>query len=276
MCGIILYKYMTFEEQFNKRIKMETLGGTINIIDIHPSTEKVANYPVLIASGWASTPELLKPLLKEVYENNNRVITIDFKKLDKANKKQGKYTTRESFKAKAIIDVLEKLNLTKVDIIGHSEGGVYATLAIEMDMNKFRKSLLIAPAGMIPNESFIKLVYKFVSDFFLWPFQKIQGKNRPFYHIIQNLKFLLFNPMQSLGEGYGLSKIKIGGVLDQLIKKGVSVNLICFKDDLIFPYKLIEKTAKKNNIPFHLLEGNHNYIYSEPKIFWSKVNSFLQ
>src|SRR3989344_3368408 len=120
---------MNFEGQFNLRKKIETRGGILEIIDITP--EKESGLPVFLSSGWASTPELLKPLLRTVFDNDRRVITVDFKKFDKINTKNQRGVAREKLKSQAILEVAKVLEIEKLDIISHSEGAVYTAFAVE-------------------------------------------------------------------------------------------------------------------------------------------------
>ena len=262
---------MNFENQFNIRKKISTRGGTLEIIDIIPDQER--GLPIFLSSGWASTPELLKSLLKTINENNRRIITVDFKKFDKINTKKHKGVAREKLKSQAILEVAKILQIEKLDIIGHSEGAIYTTLAVENNPSIFKNFLLIAPAGMILNQSFLETASKFILDTLLWPIKK---ENRPLYHIIQNVKFFILNPIQSLQEGYGLSKIFIAKKIKVIIKDGVNVNLIFFKNDKIFSYVEVKKNSDDHNIPIHLIEGSHNFIYSSPEIFWSKISGYIE
>jgi pimeloyl-ACP methyl ester carboxylesterase len=265
---------MNFEGQFSIRKKIDTKGGVLEIIDIIPDQEK--GLPVFLSSGWASTPELLKPLLKTINKNDRRVITVDFKKFDRINTKKHKGIAREKLKSQAILEVAKILEIEKMDIISHSEGAVYTTFAVEDNPSIFKNLLLIAPAGMISNQSFLETASKFILDTLLWPIKKMRKKNRPLYHVIQNIKFFILNPIQSLQEGYGLSKVFIAKKIDFIIKSGVNVNLIYFNDDLIFPYKKVKQNAEVHNIPTYLIEGSHNFIYSNPEIFWSKIKGYIE
>lgn len=265
---------MNFESQFNLRKKINTKGGILEIIDIIP--EKEIGIPVFLSSGWASTPELLKPLLKTISENNRRIITVDFKKFDRINTKNQKGVAREKLKSQAILETAKILEIEKMDIISHSEGAVYTTFAVEDNPSIFKNFLLIAPAGMIVGQSFLETASKFILDTLLWPVKKLKKKSRPFYHIFQNTKFLLLNPIQSLQEGYGLSKVFIAKKISFIIKKGVNVNLIYFNEDLIFSYEEVRKNAEIHNIPVYLVEGSHNFIYSKPDIFWSKIKGYIE
>ncbi|AKM84289.1 TPA: hypothetical protein DCZ46_03000 [Candidatus Campbellbacteria bacterium] len=265
---------MNFEGQFNVRKKIVTKGGIFEIIDITPENE--TGIPVFLSSGWASTPELLKPLLKTISDNNRRIITVDFKKFDKINTKNQRGIAREKLKSQAILEVAKILEIEKLDIIGHSEGAVYTTFAVEDNPSIFKNFLLIAPAGMTYDQSFLETASKFILDTLLWPIKKIKKKNRPFYHILQNTKFFILNPIQSLQEGYGLSKIFIAKKIGFIIKNGVNVNLIYFNEDLIFPCEEMRQNAEIHNIPICLIEGSHNFIYSKPDIFWDKIKSYIE
>ncbi|MDD2935217.1 MAG: hypothetical protein PHX25_01960 [Candidatus Pacebacteria bacterium] len=265
---------MNFEGQFNIRKKINTTGGTLEIIDIIP--DKETGLPVFISSGWASTPRLLKPLLKTINENERRVVTVNFKNFDRINTKKEKGVAREKMKSQAILETIKILNIEKIDIVGHSEGAVYTTLAVEDKPEVFKNFLLIAPAGMTPQQSFLKTASKFILDTFLWPIKKIKNKNRPFYHIVQNISFFVFNPVQSIQEGYGLSKIFIGKKVAYIINRGVNVNLIYFKEDTIFSYEEVSANAYNHNIPLHSVSGSHNFIYSKPDIFWDNIKGYIE
>ena len=265
---------MDFEGQFNLRKKIDTKGGVLEIIDIIPDQEK--GLPIFLSSGWASTPKLLKPLLKTLNEKGRRVITVNFKKFDKINSHINKGVAREKLKSQAILETIKILGIKEIDIIGHSEGAVYTTLAVENNPDLFRNFVLVAPAGMTPKQSFLKTASKFILDTLLWPIKKIRGKNRPLYHVIQNAKFFMLNPIQSLQEGYGLSKIFIAKKIDFIIKSGVNVNLIYFNGDSIFPCKEVRHNAEIHNIPIYLAEGSHNFIYSNPEIFWGEIKSYVE
>lgn len=67
--------FVSFEEQFNQKEKIESLGGVIEVVDIKPEQPKT-EVPVLFAPGWGETHKTFKDSLEEMSELGRRVLSL--------------------------------------------------------------------------------------------------------------------------------------------------------------------------------------------------------
>lgn len=144
---------------------IEINGMNINYIDEGINNDKI----ILMIHGWASNAELFRSqinLLKSKY----RVIAVNLPGHSKSDEPTTPYSVDDF--ARFVVDFLNKLNVKKVTLIGHSVGGrviiklmSYKTLQIEVD-----KIVLIDSAGIKPNivakKTLKSSCYKFLKAIF--------------------------------------------------------------------------------------------------------------
>lgn len=264
---------ITSPRQCFQKEEMDSLGGSVSVIDV--TSDSCDGIPVFLACGWSETLGMLENTIFIISKIiNRRILSLDYSRLDDTHVADKRFPANDYLKARALISLIEKKNIDKVDVIAHSEGAIIVTIAAYLKPKKFRKILFIAPAGFLPYDNFYYLVFRFLKDTLYELSFSFQQKT--FFAYVKYLKhsliYIFRNPIQSAKEAFGISKFKITPLLREIQDKGVDIAVIQHKEDVIFPtkktQKIIEKTTIKN---FYLAEGGHNDIHSNPEKFANMI-----
>ncbi|OGY48953.1 MAG: hypothetical protein A3B89_04565 [Candidatus Buchananbacteria bacterium RIFCSPHIGHO2_02_FULL_40_13] len=207
-----------------------------NIIDINP-TEKKFETPVIVAPGWGKIVEPFKEnSLKVIAEEGRRILSLDhLRKIEIKNIPEG-VPAEEIQKALAILDVLDQKEIDRADAVGHSEGGLYLALAASIKPEKFRNLVFVDPAGMIGQDSFFDLAYRFAIK------EGRQSKLPPLMMLKAMMEYVGQNPAMSFKEVKQMSQADIYEVLKYLKKQGLGLAFVFGVDDVVFPMDRVQKT----------------------------------
>lgn len=252
------------EAQFDKRRKVEVLGGTIEVADISPENPKTET-PVIFAPGWGETPEVLKDALMEMSRHNRRVISFSHARGSADAPSLKSYPGVEMQKALALLELLKEGNFEKVDVVAHSEGAINTVIAASMMPERFRNIVFIAPGGMMGKDKFPRLAGGFAKYLIQ---SALRARNEPggmkniFRSGIGAGKYISANPLKALKEVVAISESEIHEMLRELHREGIGISIIHGVDDPIFPMEKIQEIAKSDQIDgFYSVKGSHNDMY---------------
>lgn len=230
------------------------------IIRINPENPK-SEMPVFFSPGWGVT-ETSKSIMEAIGDEGRKVISTFFTREEKIvnNGEKEDIPIAELQKALAIIETIEKSGVDKVDAIGHSEGGLNLVIAASLYPEKFRNIVLIAPAGMMKNDSYLNLVKRFTID---ETFEEVKKSDKininSFYSYLKDVfRHVLKNPILSNKEIKAMTQMDIFEMTKQLKEKGVGVGLVCGAYDKVFPIEEVIKNADRNNIDCFLPTKGHH------------------
>ncbi|MEK7133642.1 MAG: alpha/beta fold hydrolase [Patescibacteria group bacterium] len=150
-----------------KMEKIETYGGTSEVVDISPENPKT-DVPVLLAPAWACSINVYKPAIETLASKGRRVISLNHARNRRDSsfdeKLLDQYSAAELTKAFNFLDVLDQKKIEKVDVIAHSEGCLNAVIAATLRPDKFRNLVLFAPAGLIGDDNAWRLLKGFAAQ----------------------------------------------------------------------------------------------------------------
>ncbi|MCR4284272.1 MAG: alpha/beta hydrolase [Parcubacteria group bacterium] len=266
----------SFEEQFLKREEIRSPGGFVKVVDINFDDNTT---PVLLSSGWGETLEALKSVVFSIAKiTGRRVFACDYAHLDNIKGYQDGFPASGYMKAHSFINLLDEKQVNKVDAIGHSEGAINVIIAAYLKPEKFKNIILINPSGMMHNDSFRKLVKRFLSETLFEPITIETTRKFLIYvrYVFRVVGYILRNPIQAFREAIGISRFKIFHLLRNIQKNGVKVAIVVDKNDIIFPVNQVRRQAKKAKVKdFYLVEGGHNEIHINPDKFIETINKIF-
>ena len=157
-----------FDAQFAQKERLNLPGGMADIIDVRPENPKTET-PVLLAPGWGLTDKVYQPAIQELVKRGRRVISLNHPRIggDMSAAPQealDKYPTEEVRKALNLIDLLDQKGIEKTDVIAHSEGAINTCIAAVLHPEKFRNIVFYAPAGLIGEDTFTRLLKGFAGQ----------------------------------------------------------------------------------------------------------------
>lgn len=264
------------DKQHFQKERMESLGGFVSIADI-TSPIHGEDAPIFLACGWSETLDMLKDTLFSIHKiMGRRVLALDYSYLDDTRLADKHFPPNDYLKAQSLIALLEKKGIDQIDVIAHSEGAIITAIAACLRPEKFRKILFISPAGMLQNDNFSYLIFRFLKDTIFELSASFRHKTFLVYtnYIKHSLIYIFRNPIQSTKEAFGISKFKILHLLRRIQDSGVSVIIIQHKEDIVFPVDKVKAMARKAGIKnFYLVEGEHNEIHANPEKFISMIHA---
>ncbi|MFA5431464.1 MAG: hypothetical protein WC319_01095 [Candidatus Paceibacterota bacterium] len=165
-------------------------------------------------------------------------------------------------KAFAIIEIIRKKSNKRTDAIGHSEGGLALALAVSIRPDLFRNIVLIAPAGMMKNDSFWGLIGRFAIK---EPYEEIKEGGLNMNIIGSYLKDItlhyLKNRSLSSKEIKAMTQMNVFEMTKYIKKQGIGVGLVCGTNDKVFPIEEVMKNIDNENVDyFRSTKGNHSSI----------------
>lgn len=257
------------EEQFNNPTTMELYSGKLHVVDVQPEQEK-SEIPVFVAPGWVANAEVLKDNILGCAKEGRRTLSLqNFHGIKAENIDE--YPNAELRKVAALIKTLDEKGIDTVDVIAHSEGALYTTIAARLYPDRFRNIVLVAPAGMIGKDNIARLSVSFSHDITR---QTVNGVidgsiRKPMLRAYQESgKAMASGPLQSVKQVFAIADAEIHNWLKELKDQGLGIAVIHGVDDKALPMERMQKVAKLEQMHgFYSVKGGHNDIYLKPKAF---------
>ena len=277
------------EEQFKKVETLDIDGRTLRVLDINPLDAKT-EVPVIIAGGYGTySPLHNKVNIMEMVRQKRRTLFIDEPRgIERSDKKRTPEEIEEFFlrQTEAMLAALDKKEIPEAAIVGHSEGCMSATVAAYLYPERIRHLVLFNPGGMIGDDSFVKLCYRFLTEG-LNEMKREKNKMSP---VAQQQakkggegfkKYLLEDKAASISELRAMAKQQIRALLKQAHDNGVLISVIHGINDKVFPMKRIQKHVSRTSTEkeqgenlivdgFYSVKGGHGEFVMNPER-WTQV-----
>lgn len=233
-----------FTEQVDNLQDAESLGGTAQYIFFRHEAPKEGSLPVLVAGGWSEGTQSLRDTAQAIYEDGREVILLDHARAGGPQADETDYHPETAHKAQTLLNILDQSGLEKVDVIAHSEGALNTVLAAMKQPDRFRNIILVAPAGMIGEDSIPRLLGRFTA-------KVMRGLTKDMREIKQRdpesakryaksgPRYIKSNPAKGLREVGAIAHSRIDQQLADLRDAGVQIGILQSHSDKGFPDKRI-------------------------------------
>ena len=230
--------------QFSRKIKstnsVESLGGQADYIYFRHETPRKDALPVLVASGWSEGTQILRDTAQEIFDDGREVVLIDHARRGGIKASETDFHREITHKATTLLNILDDAGLEKVDAIAHSEGALNTVLAASWQPERFRNIVLVAPAGMIGEDSVPRLLGRFTSKLKYdlengIPELKARDPERAKQYKVNPLKYIIANPAKALREVGAIAQTQIDKQLPNLRNAGIRVGVLQSHSDKGFP-----------------------------------------
>lgn len=269
--------HSSLEQQFEDRETIEFPNGKVEVVDIKPDVLKTET-PVLVAPGWAATTDVFKENILRLAEHGRRTISVDSPHGIEAESVEN-FSDIELRKVAAIMEFLDEKGIDQIDAVGHSEAGIYLTIAATLYPERFRNLVLVNPSGMIGKDKPEKLSARFSVDIIRQVVRSIKDKTmiKPIAKAaLAAGKSVGSDPLSSFKEVLAMSGTQIQDLLRDLKEKGVGISIIHSVDDQAFPMGRVQDTATADQLDgFYSVKGTHNELYLHPERYTDLVDSAL-
>lgn len=283
------------ERRFEAPEILELAGAPIEVYDVSPENAKET--PVLFGLGWSATTSVYRDTILRMAEGGRRVISANAPHGVEAEPVDG-YPNAEIRKVAAIIEALNEKNILKVDAVGHSEAGIYLTIAATLHPERFRSLTLVDAAGIVGPDSLKRLAVGFSIDVMKQtvnevektrPVNVLEGSTNPLRAInregpppgppqspLAPLKVLGQEPLQSIRSVFAIANSDVRNMLKGLREKGIAVSAVHAKDDNFFPIEKVQEAVDEGAIgKLYSVQGTHNSVILDSKRFAPLIEQAL-
>lgn len=270
-----------FETQFTEKrtVSGGFYGQKLEFADTDPKKENKESDlnlgPVLLVPGWAEDQNTFKGVMRELYNNKVRSLSLAHPRLGKdpnPSLVEGipeNTSAVELRKAEALLAVIKEADISNINAVLHSEGGINGIIAVVLNPEKFRSVTLVDPGGIIGKDNFFKLVWRFILEMEQEMARATSNpeKRKKILEIREEFfKYVTKNPLRAIKETDAIANGDITDVLKLLKNKGMGINIVSAVDDLVFPMNRIQKTVTADMVDsFYSIKGDHDELVTNPK-----------
>jgi len=239
-------KNANFENQLTGIKNVECLDGQAAYLYFKHDKPREGSLPVLIAGGWSEGTESLRDTAQVVYEDGRDVLIVDHARSGGLKRNETDYHPEVAHKAQTLLNILDDAHLEKVDVIAHSEGSLNTALAAQLQPERFRIIINVAPAGMIGHDTIPRLGARFVPKI-------VRGMTKDMKEIKQRdpasakrfadagPTYIRSNLRKGLREIGAIAHTQIDDQLVDLRNAGIRIGVLQSHSDSGFPDKRIYK-----------------------------------
>ena len=275
-------------KQFEQSEKYTYGSTTIEAFDVQPEKLK-RETPVFFGTGWSASRGVYEATILGIADRGCRVLSMfaphgidtdpGFGKGDKT------YAAAELRKAAAMLRALEEKDVEQIDIVAHSESAIWSLIVATMHPEKVRNIVLIDPAGLIDEDSTVRLAVSFCLDIVQGalnkeklPHPKIERSVQPgsSQDLLGALKNMMSDPMLSLKGALAIRDADIRDLLENLKAQGKRIAIIQGARDVIFPMERMQRVVNTKQVDgFYSVYGAHNEINSNPEAYIHVIDHAL-
>jgi pimeloyl-ACP methyl ester carboxylesterase len=267
----------SLEAQFDNPERWELEGGVVQVHDVMPERLKT-DIPVVFAPGWAATPTSFRENILAFAGLGRRIISVDSVHGIEAEGVED-HSKTELRKTAALVQALEAKGIEQVDLVGHSEAGIYATIAASLYPGRFRNLVLIEPGGMVGEDTVKRLLLGSIKDLAKQVADSVKNRKSkaPLTRAFgEASKAIMKNPVEAARQIVAINKAQIQDRLKALKAAGHGIAIIHGVDDTFFPMDKIQKTVSSEMVDgFYSVKGTHNEFYMQPQKYTALADQAL-
>jgi pimeloyl-ACP methyl ester carboxylesterase len=270
---------LTFQSQGDKKRQ------EIEVADLVPNQEALAQLPVMVVPGFTEGPETLAANMQGLALNGMRTLTYDAPSGISSEHFRPEKLSPEQFaeyeikKAWTLLKVMEKKSLDRTDAVAHSEGCIHLVLAALERPDQFRNIVLVNPGGMVGDDNLIALVRRAYEH---WVAERHMVEAGHYAvgsveraQVERNRNFLK-SLKQGLPSARAMACSEIHEILRSLKKLGIGISIIHSVDDILFPMDRVQETTSSDEVDgFYSVRGGHNDFFLKPEDWTLLVHEAL-
>ena len=278
-----------YEAKFRKPEVLWVDDTRVELVDLYPEKIKT-EMPLLVLPGWSATAEIHKENVKILARLGRRVLVISspYGAEVLVAERDMRVPLAELRKARTLLEVLEKKGIWQADVVAHSEGALFTTLAALQNPERFRNIVYYAPAGLIGDDSFWGLVSRFGSDVVrrLVRRDKHTGrKAKSNAAMAEMMRRIKRGSKAAVTEVRAIAETHIQESLKALRARGIKIVIMHPVGDKVFPMCRMQRIVKADMVDGFVSVGNpsrkgdvaegHNSWYLSPEVFAVMADSIL-
>ncbi len=152
-----------FEEQFDNFETIPFGNGVFEAIDISPDIISKET-PILLVPGFGKSPRSYKEVFFELYKSGRRILSLTAPTSDIDEEGSLDVPKAQSDRARAVLELIQIKGIEKVDVVGHSEGGMNAVIAAEYEPDRFQHFVFVALPGVTDTQSYFEIAKRGIQN----------------------------------------------------------------------------------------------------------------
>lgn len=249
------------------------IGGysvDVYIYDILPIRPR-SIIPVIICPGFLEVPKSWEKHADLLSVKGFRVIAYDAPHglpLSHVGPSMGEYRI-ELQKMQTLVAVMQALKIDRADLIGRSEGAIWALLAAVYYPEKVRNIVLQNPAGLIGKDWFLPFLFRWCHDM-RQTRRNEEGDPSPFSPIPAN-SVMARNWWRTIKEIWAIMYSDTYRSLQVACARHVKIGIISTDHDHLFPAELVRKQTEGLIDIFVKLHGSHTSFFCRTDEFANAI-----
>ena len=262
--------------------KIETPSGQFNILEIgfENAPDKV---PVVFSPGYGETPNTLKKSMRELASFKHRTMTFDHPQKEPLKKHRQEISNfpettykYEIDKALNLLAVLKAKEISKADIIAHSEGAIYSIIAASIEPSKFRNIILYGGSGLVEMKDFLSRIWFIMKNSLRQVVSDNEARGPLLTSALETSKYILQNPKRSLDSLSKVMDFNIQEAMKIVHDQGIKIGVINGWHDQINSIEDYKKIVIEHQfITFCATPGDHHEIFTRPNEFSKNADQML-
>jgi pimeloyl-ACP methyl ester carboxylesterase len=268
--------FKSLEEQFSHPERITIGKDQVDVYDVSPENKKT-EIPAVLAPGFSATPMVHEQNILALAKAGRRVISVDsphgLTKHGIEKELASDHAEVELAKLSAIIQAMDEKGIQQADVVAHSEGGIYMTLAASLYPGRFRNMILMDPGGMIGRDNVLRLGIGMVHQLGAQAISEGKRKEddtdrqaKKLQSPLMPLKVIASNLKRAWDSVQAITDSDIVDMMKELKTQGVGISVIHGVDDKVFPMDRVQKEVGADAVTgFYSVAGGHNEIFIRPE-----------
>ena len=252
----------------------------VDVYDVVPEKLKIFSIPVFICPGWVEVPLSWSKHIDRLVELDYRVIAFDAPHGLPIPTQPGPWghilgaLFIERQKMATLIAIMNAMNIKQADLIGRSEGAMWALLTAHHHSERVRNIVLQNPAGLIGQDWIIPFLIRWRRDMRQ---TALNEENDPApYAPVPAWTVWAQSYLRTAREVIALMFANSRRQLCEARVNGHKVALITTDHDRLFPVELIRRHTEGLMNTYSELRGSHTSFFCRPAEFADTLAGALE
>ncbi|HVM73987.1 MAG TPA: alpha/beta hydrolase [Candidatus Paceibacterota bacterium] len=224
--------------------------------------------PVIVCPGWIEVPESWGHHIEQLVARGRKVIAFDAPHgLPLPVKSTWRGHKIELQKMETLVAVMNELGIKRADLIGRSEGAIWALLTAYYYPKMVRNVVLQNPAGLV-GWSFQPFIWRWLRDV-KQGFFNDEGDPPPFAPVSGGT-VMARSWTRTAREVWAIMWSDMRRTLREVKKDSHKIAIVTTYQDRLFPVELL-RSAREIVDMFVILHGSHTSFFSRPREFTDAI-----
>jgi len=249
-------------------------GHLVGVFDIVPDNP-VSPIPVVICPGWVEVPASWTWHAERLAERGRRVIAYDAPHGLAIPMEVGVPRTHhiELQKMQTYVAVMRTLGIDRADLVGRSEGAIWALLTAVYYPQMIHNIVLQNPAGLIGRDWFLPFLIRWLRDM-KQTIRNETGDPKPFAPVPAP-SVMARDWQKTVQEIWAIMHCDSRQALQEVHSIGIKIAVVTTDHDRLFPDELIRKHSGDWIDVLRTLNGGHTSFFCRPEEFSDAIAKVL-